>query len=289
MERHRYFFAGNRFFVLQKMLELNLPLVRIFAVPDSFLERELQRNQIPFEKLTNKQKLVETLQQEDFEFFISNGCPHILPVSLLQQGNNKIFVNIHPSLLPELRGADPVPGALLHRLTSGATCHLMNDSIDDGDIIAQVAIEMTSCLDSGLLYQLSFMAEREVFLDGYQRNFQPSVKQFLEKHNVYYTFREKDLEISFGEGSEYIVSRVKAFNTHSKGAYFYHRDQQFKVFDAEEVNNPYLLQRIENYKENEVVFKYEGKLLIRKDVNFLKLKQIHGDLSYIKIGDILGQ
>jgi len=270
------------------MLELELPLVKIFAVAGSYLERELQSRQIPFQRLTGKQQLVEALRLEEFEVLVSNGCPYILPISALQQKSNRIFINVHPSFLPELRGADPVPGALLHGRVSGATCHLMNDAIDAGDIIAQVAIEMTPCLDCGLLYQLSFLAEQQVFDEAYQKNFQPSAKQLVENHHAYYTFREKDLEIDFAGKSESIVRKIKAFNIRSKGASFCHRGRQYKVFDVEEVDNPYLLRRFENYQENEIVFNYEGKLLIRKGNRFLKLKQIHGDLNHLKVGEILG-
>jgi methionyl-tRNA formyltransferase len=47
-------------------------------------------------------------------------------------------VNIHPSLLPEAKGVDPVFQALLHDEPQlGVTVHYMNDGLDDGPIVSQ--------------------------------------------------------------------------------------------------------------------------------------------------------
>lgn len=47
-------------------------------------------------------------------------------------------VNTHVSLLPELRGGDPIPGALLAGLRrTGVTIHFIDAGIDTGDIILQ--------------------------------------------------------------------------------------------------------------------------------------------------------
>lgn len=48
------------------------------------------------------------------------------------------IVNTHVSLLPELRGKNPIPGALLARLRkTGVTIHYLDQGIDTGDIIHQ--------------------------------------------------------------------------------------------------------------------------------------------------------
>ena len=59
------------------------------------------------------------------------------------------------------------------------------------------------------------------------------------------------------------------------------------VYDAIEVNNPYLLSKIDEYAENQVLFNYEGRLLIRKGQSYLKLQQIHGNMEKIGKGTVL--
>jgi len=287
MKDKQYVFAGNRFFVLGKMLEEQLPITKIFAPPSSFLERELVGRGIAFEPMGDKKQLVDALRGTDFDYFISNGCPYILPITELRSGTNKHFVNIHPSLLPDLRGADPVPGALLYGRPSGATAHHMNDGIDAGDIIAQVPIEMSDDLDCGLLYQLSFIAEQEVFLKAYRKGFRPQAKQTVEQHHLYYTLKEDQLRLDFSEDLYAIVRRIKAFSTRSRGAFFSFGENTVKVRDAEVVSNPFLLERFADYKDNQVVFNYENRLLLKKGNRFLKLKQLEGDIAAIQPGDVL--
>ena len=52
-------------------------------------------------------------------------------------------VNIHPSLLPEFRGVDPVLRARLARVDSlGVTLHWMTSGLDEGPILAQQALPL---------------------------------------------------------------------------------------------------------------------------------------------------
>ena len=51
-------------------------------------------------------------------------------------------LNIHPSLLPEAKGVDPVFQALLHgALEVGVTVHFMSAGFDEGRIVAQRSLE----------------------------------------------------------------------------------------------------------------------------------------------------
>lgn len=51
------------------------------------------------------------------------------------------FLNIHPSLLPRLRGASPIRSAILNdEKTTGVTIMLVNDGMDEGAIVAQKKI-----------------------------------------------------------------------------------------------------------------------------------------------------
>ena len=162
MRNKKFVFAGNRFYVLEQMLLRELNLVHILAVRGSYLQRVLEQKGVEFTVVESKGQLIETIEATDFDYFVANGCPYILPITQLSTGEKK-FVNVHPSALPDLRGADPVPGALLHERDAGATCHVMDDGIDTGGIIARVVIPNTPDLECGLLYQLSFLAEAEVF------------------------------------------------------------------------------------------------------------------------------
>ncbi len=267
------------------MLEMGLD-VTILAVQGSHLERDLRERGVAFTCLESKSRLISLLASADFDFFISNGCPYILPISELEDGRKR-FINIHPSPLPDLKGADPVPGALLLDRDSGATCHVMDDGIDTGPIISRVVVPNTSDLDVGLLYQISFLAEREVFELAFRREFQPAPEEWDDSECIHYTRHHDDLSIDLADPTRSVVGRIRAFSNRSQGARLVVHDQELLVFDAEEVCNPYLLRRKEQYYQHEVVFRYENCLLVRHGEAFLKLKAIEGDLSAIQPGDIL--
>jgi len=286
MQGKRFVFAGNRSYVLDEMRRAGLTIVRTLVVRGSYLDRSLQDQNIEFEGIDSKSHLIDVLASTEFDYFVANGCPYILPISQLAR-DGKVFVNVHPSRLPDLRGADPVPGALLLGRNSGATCHIMDDGVDTGPIISRMTIPNTPDLDAGLLYQLSFMAEVEVFNLARERGFTPATDNELSADCVYYTRQPGDLFIDFGESTAGILARVRAFSNRSQGARVRIGATELRVHDAEPVRNPYLLERIDCYGQNEVVFKYGSSLVIRHDDAFLKLKDIVGDLSKVHIGDTL--
>lgn len=209
----------------------------------------------------------------DFDYFISNGLPIILPIIELKAKNSRRkFINIHPSLLPQLRGKDPIPGALLFKKDSGATCHLMDEGIDSGAIISQVKIENTDELDAGLLYQLSFMAESDVFELAFNRSFVPYCQQQIRGNEIYYSFRKDDLYINLEkENIETIIAKIKAFSTKNKGAYFEYQGEQYKCIDVVEIKNSYLIKKMLEKRNNSFVMIYENKMIYKKDERYLKL------------------
>lgn len=288
MKAKRFVFAGNRFFVLEEMLAAGLDLVKVLVVEGSFLQRVLEQRGMEFVVIESKAHLVSELRSTEFDYFLANGCPHILPVTELAV-DGKVLLNVHPAPLPDLRGADPVPGALLHRRASGASCHVMDDGIDTGAIVSRVTVPYTPDLDCGLLYQMSFLAEKEAFRLALERDFEPQIENLSADDDVYFTLKPEHREIDFGESTEQIVARVRALCTRSQGARFSVGDELFRVLDAEEVRNPYLLDLLDRYRDNEVVFVYESCLLLRHGDAFLKFKSVEGDLSRLAAGQVLGE
>lgn len=75
-----------------------------------------------FTALNGKRQFFAVLRTLDWDLLISNGCPYILPASEFQK-EGRVLVNIHPSLVPDLRGKSPINGALLFGREAGASCH----------------------------------------------------------------------------------------------------------------------------------------------------------------------
>lgn len=283
-----YAFVGNRMFVLDAMLRMGLVVNSIFAVRGSHLERQLASSGKTFVAFDTKQEIVEALARTTFDILISNGCPFILPVNRLREGN-RVLVNIHPSYLPDLRGRDPVPGALLFRRDSGATCHVIDEGIDTGDLIARVLIPFSEDLDAGLLYQLTFWAEQEAFAAAFDRNFAPIEHQSSGASDIYYSRKASDQVVDLqGDDRELIIRKIRAFGNRSQGVTFSIGGSTFKAYDAESLHNAYLLTRLHEYTEGEVVFCYEDVLVLRKGDGFLKLKRVAGPVELVRAHDLGG-
>lgn len=124
-----------------------------------------------FPPTKTRAEMVSRLEEKEFDVFVSCGCPWILPISKIKK-ENQIFINIHPSLLPDLKGKSPILEAIEQNKPMGATIHHMVDEVDSGPIIAQIPINpdrnnLNEC------YRSVFVAEVKVFKMAHERNFEP--------------------------------------------------------------------------------------------------------------------
>ena len=100
----------------------------------------------------NASEALNRFQRVDAELLFSAAYPQIFRPPTLSLFPGGAF-NSHPSLLPRCRGAHPVFWALASGETrSGSTIHIMTPEIDQGDIVAQIEIEIEPCETRSQLY-----------------------------------------------------------------------------------------------------------------------------------------
>ena len=75
------------------------------------------------------------------DWIVSFGYRHIIREDLIERFPNQI-VNLHISMLPWNRGADPNLWSFIEDTPKGVTVHYIDAGIDTGDIIAQEEVEM---------------------------------------------------------------------------------------------------------------------------------------------------
>ncbi len=119
-----------------RSLELTPPHVKVWATehnipvfqPDSLKDRN---------ELT-------LLTEGNFDLFVVVAYNRILPEWLLELPTHKT-INLHPSLLPQYRGASPIRTAILddNRAAVGVSVMLMDKEMDHGPILAQEAMPLT--------------------------------------------------------------------------------------------------------------------------------------------------
>ena len=87
-------------------------------------------------------------------FGVSALFGHILPEEMIGKFSGGIL-NLHPSLLPVGRGADPIPWSIIERQPQGITLHLISKQLDSGDIVFQREISTTLDMSAGDIYEIA--------------------------------------------------------------------------------------------------------------------------------------
>jgi methionyl-tRNA formyltransferase len=281
MDKRKYLFIGARFYCLEQMLNLNLNIVCIAAYKDSFLEKELIKRNINYVTYASKKEALEIINNTSFDILVSNGCPYILPISKLKKNDEK-FINIHPSLLPDLRGINPINGAILFDRPQGATCHYMDDGIDTGATIAQVVVTKKVDMPLDLLYQLSFRAEAEAFVKAYNKNFEPIKRKKSLKGTIYYSRKIEDQILTKKDSIDLIIRKVEAFKIEGQYARFIKNNDTYFVKDLKIISTELYKGK---YKRNEILLIYGNNVLTKINKQFFLYRL--DKVDNLEVGEIL--
>ncbi len=85
---------------------------------------------------------LEKLKSEAFDLFVVAAYGKIIPQAILDIPKYGTL-NVHPSLLPKLRGASPIRSAILNDMhETGVTIMLMDEKLDHGPILAQEIVHI---------------------------------------------------------------------------------------------------------------------------------------------------
>ena len=101
-------------------------------------------NNIPFIHWQNSKTTIDAIGSENYDFALVFAFGKILKKDLLETPNIKCgFINLHPSLLPKLRGPSPIRSSLLlnQKEAVGITYIKMDDKMDHGPILLQEKYE----------------------------------------------------------------------------------------------------------------------------------------------------
>ncbi|MSR73028.1 methionyl-tRNA formyltransferase [Candidatus Parcubacteria bacterium] len=263
------FFGTSEFsvHVLNALKEKGLIPAQIITTPDKPSGRKLKitpsqvkvwalENKVDFlqpENLKNEvvvTELARELRSRASDVFIVASYGKIIPQSILDIPTHKTL-NIHPSLLPKLRGSSPIQTAILTENETGVTIIRLDEKMDHGPIVAQKIIatekwppkydELETLLgkESGLLLA-------EILPDWI-------AGKIIEKeqdHNTA-TFTKKiekaDGLISLEDNAEKNLRKIKAYNVWPSAYFFTHkRNKEIRVIitDAEIVDGVLKIKRV---------------------------------------------
>ncbi|MBR8741265.1 phosphoribosylglycinamide formyltransferase [Nocardiopsis sp. MG754419] len=122
---------------------------------------------VPFRDYTDRSAwdtaMSDRIAEHEPDLVVSAGFMRILGPAVV--GRHQA-VNIHPALLPSFPGAHAVRDALAHgvRIT-GTTIHFLDEGVDSGPIIDQVAVPVEDGDDESGLHERIKIVERRMLVD----------------------------------------------------------------------------------------------------------------------------
>ena len=141
-----------------------------------------------------------------------------LPKELLQLTKDG-FINLHPSKLPDYRGANPYSHVIINgEEESAVTLHFMDENFDTGDLISQYrfSIDLNETMGT-LFYRTNEMCASMLYeaLDYYEthefpRKPQPKDGNFKTAEAL--TFQKKNIFIDWSKSAEEIERFIRGLN-----------------------------------------------------------------------------
>jgi len=123
-------------------LELTSPRIKVWA--------EAQGIEVFQPTIYKERNSLTRLIETDWDLFVVVAYNFILPKWFLELPKHGV-VNVHPSLLPKLRGASPIRTAILdnRRDEVGVSIMLMDEKMDHGPLLAQTPLSLNDWPISG--------------------------------------------------------------------------------------------------------------------------------------------
>lgn len=190
-------------------------------------------------------ELLRPLTDQSWDLFVVVAYNHILPEWLIELPKFKT-VNLHPSMLPLLRGPSPIRSAILNdnRQAVGVTVMLMDKEMDHGPILAQEHVPITEqdWPTSGLDID-NLLARRggKLLSDTISKWIEGSIKPVEQQHEqaTYTKKLTKDmgqleldpLNLPTGEQARQALIKIRALDNWPS-SYFFHNGKRVKINTA---------------------------------------------------------
>lgn len=184
-------------------------------------------------------ELIEILKTSNIDFIITFAFGQILSQEVLDIPKYGT-INLHASLLPKYRGANPIQRAILNGDNiTGVTTMLTSLGLDEGDICLKEEINIDE--DMGLFALSQKISDKAPFLlyktikGLYTKTLTPQ-KQSDDKNLISYANKcsKDDMILDFNQTTYEFYNKVRAFDC-CGNAYFCHNNKKIKVTCAKNI------------------------------------------------------
>ncbi|NHM29743.1 methionyl-tRNA formyltransferase [Neobacillus terrae] len=214
--------------VLRQILEDGYEVVGVVTQPDRPVGRkrvltpppvkaEALKHNIPVlqpEKIRIKEEVEKVLALQP-DLVVTAAFGQILPKELLEAPKYGC-INVHASLLPELRGGAPIHYALIQgKEKTGITIMYMAEKLDAGDILTQVEVPITEDDNVGTLHEKLSAAGAQLLSETLpkllENKLEPITQNEAEATFAYNIKREQE-KIDWSKSGEDIYNQIRGMN-----------------------------------------------------------------------------
>lgn len=214
----------------------------------------------------------EYILQKNPDIIITCAYGQIIPSQILDYPKYGC-INVHGSLLPELRGGAPIHHAIIRGYDkTGITIMYMDKKMDSGDIITsrEIPILKTDTLDT-LYDKLSYVG-RDLLLETLPSIINKTnkrIKQDESKVTYAYNITKEEEIIDFNDTALNIFNKVRGLCS-IPGASTYLEDKRVKVYEVEVTDNTSIGEYGEIIKidKNSIVVNAKDFQIKIKDIKF---------------------
>lgn len=282
--------------ILKALAESPYKPMLVVTAPDQPVGRSALLTPPPVKILAEKHG-IEILQPKkldaSFTLHPPAGGPSLKPDLIIVAAYGKILpktildtprrgsLNVHPSLLPQLRGPSPIQGAILQGLPeTGVTIMLMDEEMDHGSVLTKKEFQILNFkFKNGLgkpayeeLHEKLAQIGAKLLLETIPLWLAGNLAPQEQNHkNATYThiIKKEDGHIDWNRPAEIIEREIRAYDPWP-GTYTFFQDaknnkKRLKIFSAvvrsaENKNTPGTLT---TEKEEPAIFAGEGKLILQ--------------------------
>jgi len=221
------------------------------------------------ESLTNQEDITPLTSQE-WDLFVVVAYGQIMPKWLIDIPKYGTL-NVHPSLLPKLRGASPIRTALLTDLSAmGVTIMLMDEKMDHGPILSQMPLHLESPVlgrkadvtlakmgGSLLAYTIPKWIAHEIEPRA-QDHTQATYSKKITKEMGELTLDPQKLP--HGEKASVAYAKICAFDGWP-GTFFFYKNKRIKITHAEIIDDALIIHTVIPEGKKEMAFEEYVKQL----------------------------
>lgn len=181
----------------------------------TYVKKTAQNLQLPFIEVSSKKQLHEEVEKHRDKIILLSDFGMIIPEVTLSIARYGIW-NIHPSLLPQYRGATPIQSAILNNeKQTGVSVIKMDEQVDHGSILSQASCEIGN--NDTTLTLMSKLAKlgAELFtklLSNPQLALQNATLQEHQKATFTKKLTKTDGYIPFEKCASYLTPIFKKYN-----------------------------------------------------------------------------